>query len=179
MFEYYFWIWDKAIPKDVCESITSYADWSKAKSGTVNNGEEYKENHKIRKTEVLWAGPISVPGCLVQSYIREANKLAGWNFNLCELEPVQIGKYEVGSHYDWHPDLAKPKDGLQRKLSCTILLNDDFEGGQLEFENVDENPKLEQGSVIIFPSMIKHRVTPVTKGIRYSAVGWMTGPAFK
>jgi len=33
-----------------------------------------------------------------------------------------------------------------------------------------------QGSVTFFPSMLLHRVTPITKGHRYSLVGWAAGP---
>ena len=35
-----------------------------------------------------------------------------------------------------------------------------------------------QGTIIIFPSMLPHRVTPVTKGVRYSLVQWFSGPDF-
>jgi PKHD-type hydroxylase len=34
------------------------------------------------------------------------------------------------------------------------------------------------GSVIVFPSDTEHRVTPVTKGIRYSLVAWFLGPPY-
>jgi len=181
MFEYYFWIWDKAIPKNVCETILNMADWDNAENGTFNKGNVYKEDETFRKTKVLWADPMSIIGCITHNYISQANKLAGWHFNLGELEPIQLGKYEKSGHYDWHSDLGKPRNGVQRKLSCSILLNDEtvFEGGNLEFKGVFEQPKLQQGSIIVFPSIIEHRVTPVTNGVRYSAVGWMTGPAFK
>ena len=35
-----------------------------------------------------------------------------------------------------------------------------------------------QGSVIVFPSFIWHRVTPVTKGTRYSLVSWTLGKPY-
>ena len=35
-----------------------------------------------------------------------------------------------------------------------------------------------KGTVIVFPSAILHRVTPVTKGARYSLVQWYNGPDF-
>jgi PKHD-type hydroxylase len=31
----------------------------------------------------------------------------------------------------------------------------------------------------LFPSFVLHRVTPVTKGTRYSLVAWVSGPPFK
>ena len=37
----------------------------------------------------------------------------------------------------------------------------------------------EQGSIIIFPSFVYHQVTPVTRGLRQSLVGWIAGPTFR
>ena len=36
----------------------------------------------------------------------------------------------------------------------------------------------DQGTVIVFDSRDYHRVTPVTKGTRYSLVCWTVGPNF-
>ena len=38
---------------------------------------------------------------------------------------------------------------------------------------------LPQGSIVIFPSYLWHRVTPVTKGVRYSLVIWNLGYPFR
>jgi PKHD-type hydroxylase len=58
-----------------------------------------------------------------------------------------------------------------------------YEGGDLEFNFQDtlndkkvsfKESKL-QGSITFFPSFVFHRVTPVTKGTRWSLVAWMLG----
>jgi PKHD-type hydroxylase len=38
---------------------------------------------------------------------------------------------------------------------------------------------LVKGSMIAFPSILEHRVTPVLSGVRYSATMWFNGPRFK
>ena len=60
----------------------------------------------------------------------------------------------------------------------TIILNDDYEGGEFEFFLDDIQIKNEIGTVIVFPSYFLHRVNPVTKGTRYSLVAWFRGPKF-
>jgi len=50
---------------------------------------------------------------------------------------------------------------------------------QLQFHGKTYTPQLRKGSIIAFPSYILHQVTPVTKGVRKSAVLWLSGPAFK
>ena len=44
---------------------------------------------------------------------------------------------------------------------------------------IDCKEIFEKGSLVVFPSWLWHRVTPVTKGIRYSAVIWTLGKPFK
>ena len=36
-----------------------------------------------------------------------------------------------------------------------------------------------QGSIVVFPSFVYHRVKPVTKGTRYSLVIWINGEPFR
>jgi PKHD-type hydroxylase len=94
-------------------------------------------------------------------------------------EALQLAKYEEGMHYDWHADLGPGLMG-NRKLSVTVQLSspDDYEGGELHLDCQNKEdfiaPK-EIGSVTVFPSFMKHKVTPVTKGTRYSLVVWASG----
>jgi PKHD-type hydroxylase len=56
----------------------------------------------------------------------------------------------------------------------------EFEGGLLQLRMYQEfTPELKMGSIIAFPSFLEHGVTPVTKGVRYTATMWLSGPRFK
>jgi predicted 2-oxoglutarate/Fe(II)-dependent dioxygenase YbiX len=63
-------------------------------------------------------------------------------------------------------------------MSCILLLNNDYEGGNLCFRNPDKSGEWEvevkPNRMIIWPScfMFPHTVKPVTKGTRYSVVAW-------
>ena len=68
----------------------------------------------------------------------------------------------------------------------SILLNNNYEGGEFQFAIYNKEkceihtPEFNKtGSVIVFPSDMEHRVTPVTKGTRYSLVIWFLGPPFR
>lgn len=87
-----------------------------------------------------------------------------------------------GGHYDWHLD----RGGLgiaPRKLSAVIQLSDpnEYEGGDLQLYVGSEptNIKKQKGLVVVFPSFVLHRVTPVTGGTRRSLVAWLSGPKFR
>ena len=117
-------------------------------------------------------------------FIQEANKIM-WNFNISNLwEDLQFTVYksEDHGHYDWHMDIGSNGLSSNRKISLTIQLSDpsDYEGGDLELmvhRNIIKADK-SKGTIILFPSYLQHRVTPVTKGIRKSLVIWVHGSPF-
>jgi predicted 2-oxoglutarate/Fe(II)-dependent dioxygenase YbiX len=80
-------------------------------------------------------------------------------------------KYEVGGFYTQHTDSFKDNP---RVVSCSFILNDDYEGGEFAFFDRELVYKLKKGSCIMFPSnfMYPHEIMPVTSGTRYSIVTW-------
>jgi PKHD-type hydroxylase len=60
------------------------------------------------------------------------------------------------------------------------LLSDaqEYEGG--DFESFDNPVGVRtKGTLIVFPSFVHHRVTPVTKGYRQSLAAMLVGPKFR
>ena len=72
-------------------------------------------------------------------------------------------------------DLLKYHGSGQPALSCSILLNNEFEGGELGFWDNTFTVKPTKGSVVVFPSnfMYPHQVSKITKGTRYVIVTWL------
>ena len=95
------------------------------------------------------------------------------------IEEPQLLKYETGTKYGWHIDTGI-NDSSTRKISISIILNGDYEGGELCFFSDQEySYKFERGDIVTFPSFISHTVKPVTSGIRWSIVGWIAGHPFR
>lgn len=97
-------------------------------------------------------------------------------------EKLQLTKYGEGDFFDWHLDFGAAEISA-RKLSITVQLSDpdEYEGGDLQFmanQKIVTAPR-EKGTAIVFPSFMIHRVTPITKGVRQSIVGWVSGPPFR
>jgi len=62
-------------------------------------------------------------------------------------------------------------------VSTVIQLNDNYLGGILEIKNSKGNliPITHKiGNLYMFNSNLRHRVTPVEEGIRYSLVNWIS-----
>ena len=98
-------------------------------------------------------------------------------------EQAQYTEYPSGGFYDWHmdSDVNFAHEPTVRKISMTCLLSheSEFEGGELQIEKDENKVKLVQGQAIFFASFIRHRVAPVTRGVRKSLVMWFGGPPLR
>jgi len=172
---------------------TVYLDKDKTDQPQKTELEEKMRTSKVCFLSDKWIYDIIHP------LIAEANKKTTWNFEYTHTEPMQFTQYGLNEFYDWHQDSTPfpfkdvhPNfEGKIRKLSSIINLSkpSDYEGGDLEFDfrnltKESSNVKVcdeikEQGSIVVFPSFIHHRVTPITKGIRHSLVSWTVGYPWK
>jgi predicted 2-oxoglutarate/Fe(II)-dependent dioxygenase YbiX len=93
-------------------------------------------------------------------------------------EPYQALKYRPGEFYKAHYD-GGTESG--RSISAVIYLNDDYEGGEIEFPNFKIKLKPEKGMLILFPSnyAYRHIAHPVLSGTKYSLVTWIHDRPFK
>ena len=84
----------------------------------------------------------------------------------------QILRYQEGGFYVQHTDSFKAQ---QRSVSCSLHLNDDYEGGNFGFFDGQMQVRAGKGSAVMFPSnfMFPHEIMPVTKGTRYSIITWL------
>ena len=66
---------------------------------------------------------------------------------------------------------------MRTDFSCTVFLNDGYEGGELLLETAEghvlKSPPGQPGMCIVYDCGRAHRVTPVTKGERISAIFWI------
>jgi len=176
-----YYSWEAVIsPADCEEIIKKYKDLELVAgeiraTGGVNADLRCASVYQLEKSDLLNRAIIS--------YVQEANdKLFHYSIN--GAEPLQFIKYEVGGKYGWHMDTHDLTELEIRKLSTTVQLSnpDDYEGGEFQIFNGKEDSLdlniSKQGSVIVFDSRDWHRLTPVTKGVRYSLVQWSQGEKF-
>lgn len=170
-----YWKWDAALNDEQIDKFIGDAEAQSKQKGTVFSDAV----NDVRDSDVvLFSGEHWLAGVLF-NYAFSANQHSGWNRELLGMETVQYAEYGIGQKYDWHHDTKFiTTDPVHRKLTVVCLLNDpsEYVGGSFEFEGHSEQPALGKGSVLVFPSLLRHRVTPVTKGLRKSATLWVVGP---
>lgn len=89
------------------------------------------------------------------------------------IEPIQYSEYPILGRYGAHFDVSPV--GHHRLISASIELSDpeDYVGGGMTFDLEDvKDPPKKRGSMIIFPSMLKHSAKTVWYGNRKSLVLW-------
>ena len=158
------------------------------KKGKVGNA-EVNANFEVRNSDVCFFKTHKSENNPLFSKLTEVLVNANQSFfgyDIFDIEAAQFSTYssEYKGFYTKHIDTMMNSSATGvRKLSFSVQLSppDSYEGGDLLLHTDDppiQAPK-EIGSVIIFPSFTLHEVTPVTEGVRYSLVGWVTGPAWK
>jgi len=87
-------------------------------------------------------------------------------------ETYSILKYGFGqkftNHVDDHPS-------YHRRISTVYYLNDNYQGGEINFPRFNITLKPKANQMIVFPStyVYNHSVSPVSEGERYAVVSWL------
>jgi predicted 2-oxoglutarate/Fe(II)-dependent dioxygenase YbiX len=98
--------------------------------------------------------------------------MAAYYAKIEKFENPQLLRYgkeqKFHDHIDDHPFFT-------RRISLTYYLNDDYEGGDVEFKRHGLRFKANKNDLLIFPSnfIYNHEVHPVTDRLRYVVVQWM------
>jgi PKHD-type hydroxylase len=183
------WCYYKAhFSKEQCDQIINEALVIPATSGTLGPASE-KVSDEYRRSKIRpilnntkWNWLFREIDVLVQD---ANNKWFGVDYKF--LPAIQFATYDSADLgcYKRHQDAFLLPLPSHRKLSFTVQLSDEstYAGGSLNFLDVASLPNCEnmrtQGTVCVFPSIIFHEVTPVTKGQRHSLAGWYEGPHWR
>lgn len=174
--------WEEAIDTNF---ILSRLDPSEVKKATIFSGQDTE----YRKSRVKFLNDPEVQELLWWYVKRASFRMEIGVHNSAEIQYTEYHASEQG-HYDWHHDVNWPEPNvlngnfMDRKISITVQLSDpsEYEGGDFSFNEV-QNPDpisvKKKGTVLCFPSLLQHRVSPVTEGVRKSMVAWFSGPTWR
>lgn len=185
------WVyWDNGFTDAEVDKIVAYCEEQGTELGTTFGSKNEEDIKKHRVSNVKFHNRNSDTAWIfdrLNGIIQSINEQF-YGFDLNGYTSFQYTTYqaETEGRYDWHTDMefgtSLSSDLEPRKLSLTMLLNDDFEGGEFQLNTGKEENAITvpvpKGRIIFFPSFMIHRVKPVTKGIRRSLVVWVIGPKF-
>jgi len=179
-------IYDEVLPWNMVSNIIRFANNSTFEETKVGGGNETKTDFNIRRTYTLPLSNLnnSLTNVhwfnLLKNFFNQKLNQYKTDLNILDyaykdIFDIEILKYENTGFYTWHVDHFAE---IPRTMSCILLLNNDYEGGNLCFRNPDGSGEWEvevkPNRMILWPSIFlyPHTVKPVIKGIRYSVVAW-------
>jgi PKHD-type hydroxylase len=137
----------------------------------------------VRRSKIAWLNCNADTRWLYEKTWHTFRAVNRWfDFDLMGLvDELQYATYETGDQFNWHLDTGGGQTST-RKISMSVQLSEgiSYAGGDIEFSACsDLEPSRRRGTIIVFPSFMSHRVTPVTLGKRTSLVAWAHGPVFR
>lgn len=153
-----------------------YADKQPATVGKVINGKYTTEYDKWCSAEFV---DYSMFSTKVEIIKEKCLELIETNYNVkCLESEIHFLHYKNGAEYKPHIDGQYienniAKRGADRDITCVVYLNDDYKGGEINFNifNLEFKPK--QGEILIYPTTWEytHSVSKVI-GNRIAIVFW-------
>lgn len=189
MFDIRYWFWNSILPNELCDTLILEGDKLISGDGSIGASDtKGSYDPKIRETNISFFDLYHWVHGICVHYADMANQSAGWNLNVTYAQNTQYARYFPGQHYIPHrDDVISSNKSEMRKLSVAIQISDgaNYEGGDFiiespcgkQFQCINEFKN--RGSVIVFPSVLSHGITPITRGVRHSIVCWLVGPKFR
>ena len=183
--EKYIHVFNDAITSDFCdEIIDEYGDSEDWRPGTIN---DYEVN-EYRKCEVVYLSLdetleknlktrkkideklFKILDKLLEQYLKKYDSLG--YIRVKEDTGYMLLRYKTGDYVKKHVDTSSEQ---HRTLSCSLILNDNYDGGEISFFDGEVKPNLKKGDLLVFPSSFTypHEVLPVKSGTRYSIITWL------
>lgn len=102
-------------------------------------------------------------------------------------EPLNVLRYNVGQQYRAHHDGRGSGEGTTRIMTALIWLNEQFEGGETEFPQLNIRVRGGVGDMLVFRNVhadgsqddrLIHAGLPVTQGVKWMGSRWIRGTEF-
>ena len=178
--------------KATCEEIIALGKTLPMQKAGLGTGNNQTSDDTVRRSNVRFINSFDWKFKSLFNDLWDTARRANDDFfdiHISRLDFIQLAEYDASyrGEYKEHHDVFWLNDDpkYHRKLTCVVQLSDpsDYEGGDLELTEATHPPSpgefRPQGSVIFFPSFIRHRALPVTKGTRYSLAAWFEGPKWR
>lgn len=170
---------DNILTSEECDNLISYANNQNYTDSKVLSqaGSVYNNN---RKSQQIWIKDKE--NDIANKITQYTEKYTGYPKE--NMEELQLVKYDVSGYFNEHydPDVSYKNDSSDRIYTLIIYLNDDYEGGETYFKNINLRIKPKKGKGVIFKSLTEnnelltnslHTGTPITKGNKYICNKWI------
>lgn len=172
---------------DVVKELVEYADQCEGSplmvidndKSTPNNIVRMKDKARVTERVLLGDRHKDLTALVRTVFLELTRKCIGEELEW--FETPDLMRYHEGGYYVRHAD-SQNYDAetnmwnkvIDRDLGILIYLNEDFEGGELSFYNLNYQIRPRAGAAVLFPSdqRFLHQAETVKEGVRYAIVSW-------
>ena len=180
-------MFENYLDSDVVTDLVEYANQCDGEplmviddeQSTPNNVVRIRDDARITERVLLGDRQSELVEIVKASFLDLTLKCIG--HPLAWFEKPYLMRYREGGKYVRHadsqnmdPDTNMWHKVIDRDLGLLIYLNNDFEGGELTFTNLNYQIRPRAGTAVLFPSdqRFLHQAETVKKGVRYAIVSW-------
>lgn len=178
---YSFWCWDSVVSPLEIKKINKFI--RENSNPSLKDQVNPALNKKASVSIIEWP-KLKKKLAGMEDVINQTNHLyfnfKTYRFNTFDAMNHNVYDSTKGGEYEYHIDVESYKLDFTTKLTCVLNLSEDpYEGGEFY---IKDGPEIHikkmsvPGALVVFPSFLLHKVTPVTKGKRISLVLWKKGP---
>jgi hypothetical protein len=159
-------------------SITKWTDWKAYKSEYSFGAQKTIKYSVFDESLPHYMSCLSIYNRINDSINKVSSDYASMhdNLDIGFLTPLSISKYFVGKSMGPHVD--SHDDDPFKTISVVLYLNDDYEGGEINFPEQGIQVKPKAGSIVVFPSKKPyfHESKPIISGTKYMTPGFWQLP---
>ena len=151
------------------------------KTSTISSSPAIDES--IRKSETAW---LELTDPIVNDVMQRCVSLT--DRPLVNCEKLQVLRYGEGGFYKPHQDTFSDTDTDKRMYTVILALNDEYEGGETIFPNINKSYKLRKGDALFFhtldnyelmTSKALHGGSPIKTGEKWICNVWIHKHPYK
>tara|TARA_R110002012_G_scaffold300278_1_gene500004 strand:+ start:1681 stop:2229 length:549 start_codon:yes stop_codon:yes gene_type:complete len=172
----------KVLPTNICKKVIDYYDDDKLNLAGFGENKHDRNTRNCETRDILQ--PTTFGQRILSNYIKRIffgladeyqKKHLHYHYN--KISQLDLLKYEANEYdagYKYHIDHGARAP--ERSISISLCLNNDFEGGEFNFDFGREHMVPQNiGDALVFPSsfMFPHKVHKINKGTRYALIGWI------
>ena len=156
---------ENALDKELLKEVIDFYKMKKEKNQVTAHQHRTKDRLHVHPDSKLQK---KIDNKLSKTVLPELRKIFYYDANY--RETYKICSYDSITSGRFHSHRDTPHPYQHRRYAMSLLLNDEYEGGELYLSEYDIKLKPKANTAIIFPGISSHQVLTVTKGSRMAMI---------
>lgn len=162
------WTVDDVLTADECGRIIADLGDAAWLSATVNSASGRVVNDRLRNNTLALIDDPDLADLVMTRLGNDVPQALKGNTVVGIKDRLRCYRYQVGQYFGLHNDQSySGREGERSELTMMVYLNDDYEGGETAFPELERVISPKVGMALLFQHMVLHEGRAVTDGTKY------------